>query len=350
MAPEEIASYHGLAILLGGEYQKLKKEWELHGSWQLALKERDRAKYKTALRDFLTLEAAGIRVIMKEDPLFPEALREIPWPPFALYIRGIIPKTKEVCVAIVGTRKATLEGKKFAEKIAISLAQAEVTVVSGLALGVDAAAQGAVSSREFRTIGVLASGVDKIYPRENEKIGAQILSTGGALISEYPPGSPALPRRFLERNRIVAGLSKGVVVIEAPKRSGSLATANFALEQNREVFVSPGFPEHPNYEGSHALLKSGACLITSANDVLEALGIALLQPISAGVKIPADLDANEKTIINVLMSSGVPMGSAAISEETGIDPAEVNAALGTLVIQGLLEDRSGIFAVSNNGS
>lgn len=341
---KEAASYHALALLHSGEHKTLKRIRDEAGSWEKAC-EHAQIDLKKAVSQFETLKELGVTLILREDERFPEMLREIPWPPHAIYIKGA-PLGTEVCVGIVGTRKATKEGKQFAAKIAISLGKAGVTIVSGLALGIDAAAQGAVTESEARTIAVIATGIDKIYPKENERIGANILSSRGTILSEYPPGLPALPHRFIERNRIISGLSRGVIVIEAPESSGSLATANFALEQNRDVFVSPGFPEHPNYTGSHKLIKAGATLITSAEDVLLALGI---ETKNGPAELPFNtekLDATEKAIINVLVASGVPMGVPAIVEETGLNPREVGATLGSLVILGIIEDRLGTFAIA----
>ncbi len=346
MTRREVASYHTLAVETKSEHRTLKKEWETHGSWETALRRRGKNAVETAIQTFKKLEAGGIRLVLANDPDFPEALRHIPWPPFGVYVRGAPLNPKEVCVAIVGTRRATPQGKRFAETIAGSLGEAGLTVVSGLALGIDAAAQGAVAARGLRTIAVLAGGVNTIYPRENERVGQQILDAGGSLVSEYPPGTPPLPHRFIERNRIVAGLSQGVVVIEAPSSSGSLATANFAIEQNREVFVVPGFPDHPNYAGSHALIKSGASLITGAEDVLEALGIDPKNSGCAATEILASLDASEKAIINVLTTSGVPMGAPAIADRAELNPAEAGASLGALVVKGILNDRLGSFTVA----
>ena len=186
-----------------------------------------------------------------------------------------------MAIAIVGTRRATPDGKSTARRFAAELARAGIVIVSGLAFGVDAAAHEGCLDAEGKTVAVLACGLANIYPRNNEPLAKKILAQGGAIISEYPPDMPAYPSRFLERNRIVSGLSKGTLVIEAPERSGSLATARFALEQNRDVFVVPGPIAHPNFKGSHALIRQGAELVTTPEDILESYGIAREKSIGA---------------------------------------------------------------------
>ncbi len=203
---------------------------------------------------------------------FPKPLRDIPGFPRKLYYQGILLSEAEACITIVGTRRATPWGLEIAGVMGRDLAEAGITVVSGLAVGIDGAAHRGALKGGGRTIAILAGGLNKIYPREHESLAVEILKAGGALVSEYEPGADSLPNQFLERNRIVSGLSLGVVVIEAPLRSGAISTAHYALEQGREVFVVPGPAHHYNYFGAHKLIRDGARLVTSARDIIEDLG------------------------------------------------------------------------------
>jgi DNA processing protein len=218
-----------------------------------------------------TLQGASITVVTIADPEYPSLLREIHNPPAVLYLKGKLQHDATPTVAIVGSRRATHYGKTVADKLALALADAGIIVVSGLARGIDTTAhQGALKAGN--TYAVLGSGLDIIYPNENVKL-AQAISEQGALISEYPLGTPPDARHFPARNRIISGLSLGTVVIEAQETSGSLITADFALEQNREVFAVPGSIMAPTSRGCHRLLKQGAKLVENVEDILEEIGL-----------------------------------------------------------------------------
>ena len=203
-----------------------------------------------------------------EDPPYPKLLKEIPDPPYLLYIRGQLPNTSKA-IAIVGTRKASDEGKELAHNIAFELAKENFVIVSGLALGIDTAAHQGTLRAKGKTISVLGNSIDDVYPSDNKPLATQIVESKGAVISEYGPGEKIEKENFLRRNRIVSGLSIATVVIEAPARSGSLATARLAGEQGRDVFVVPGNVNDENYKGSNSLIRDGALLVRSAKDVLE---------------------------------------------------------------------------------
>src|SRR3989344_4285733 len=211
-----------------------------------------------------------IRKIKISDTEYPPLLKEILNPPKELFVRGILPNIDKTCIAIVGTRKATSEGRALAKKIGKLCAENGIVVVSGLAMGVDTAAHEGALEGNGETIAVLGCGIDKIYPAHNENLGRKI-ETHGALISEYPIGASTFRYKFLERNRIVAGLSIASIVIEAPAKSGALVTARLSAESGREVFVFPGTALHPQYRGSHALIRDGARLVNSFEDILEDL-------------------------------------------------------------------------------
>jgi DNA processing protein len=225
-----------------------------------------------------TLEEAarrcGAEVVTLADAGYPQPLREIPDPPLALYVRGKVPE--HVAVAVVGTRNPSSDGEYVAHRMAADLAAAGVCVVSGLARGVDASAHRGALEAGGPTVAVLGCGVDVPYPAGHEELAARV-ALHGAVVSEYPPGTPPAKHHFPSRNRIISGLSRAVVVVEATLRSGALITADLALEQGREVFAVPGSVLNPRSQGPHRLLREGAGWAESAADVLQALGLALAQ-------------------------------------------------------------------------
>jgi DNA processing protein len=200
-------------------------------------------------------------------------LREIDAPPPVLYVRGTLAAADTVAIAIVGTRRASAYGREVAHMAATELAHNQVTVVSGLALGVDAIAHKATLEAGGRTIAVLGSGVDQLYPAQNRELAKQIIENG-AVISEYPLGTRPEASNFPPRNRIISGLSRGVIVVEAGQQSGSLITSNFAAEQGRDVFAVPGSILHPGSSGCNQLIREGAIPFLSVNDVLDHLNFA----------------------------------------------------------------------------
>lgn len=224
----------------------------------------------------------GVRLICAVEPDYPAYLRALYPPPPVISVLGNIATLHQPCVAIIGSRNASAIGQRFANSLAAELGQAGYAVVSGLARGIDAAAHtGALASG---TIAVLGGGVDHIYPRENTELHAQIAQTG-AIISESPMGYRATARDFPRRNRIISGLCRGVIVIEAAERSGTLITARYALEQNREVMAAPGSPLDPRTKGCNRLIRQGAHLIETASDVIAVL--ETLRPL--GLEEPKDL-------------------------------------------------------------
>ncbi len=214
----------------------------------------------------------GARIVLSAEPAYPELLRYIPAAPPVITLVGGDRLDWRRAVGIVGARNASSAGIKMTRLLATDLGAAGYTVVSGLARGIDTAAH--LASLESGTVAVLAGGLDRIYPDENVPLAHDILDQGGALITEMPLGWEPRARDFPRRNRLVSGLSLGIVVVEAAKRSGSLITARLALEQNRDVFAVPGSPLDPRAEGGNALIQQGAKLITSAADIIESLGSA----------------------------------------------------------------------------
>ena len=219
-----------------------------------------------------TLHRADQRIVSWFDPAYPSALRTIPDPPLILYFKGVLPAPART-VAIVGARRCTRSGSEFSRMLGRNLAEQQIAVVSGLALGIDGQAhEGALAGGGY-TVAVMGCGLDRVYPARHRRMATRILDSGGCLLSEYPPGSPPLPHQFPERNRIISGLSQAVVVVEASLKSGSLITARCALEQGRDVFAVPGPPSSEVSRGCHRLLKEGAALVESAQDVCIELGL-----------------------------------------------------------------------------
>lgn len=214
--------------------------------------------------------ALGARLLILGEPGYPPMLAAIESPPPVLWVLGDVALLSRPSVAIVGARNASALGLRTARRLARELGEAGRVVVSGLARGVDAAAHGAALASG--TVAVMAGGIDRIYPPENEEL-ARLIAAQGALISEVPMGVEPTSRHFPRRNRLISGLSEGVVLIEAASRSGSLITARYALEQGREAMACPGAPEDPRVGGCNALIRDGAALIRSAEDVLEALAL-----------------------------------------------------------------------------
>ena len=270
----------------------------------------------------------------------PLLLKEIANPPKKIYVAGTL-DNESLRIGIVGTRKATSEGRAVAEKIAMELSAAGIIVVSGLAMGIDTAAHEGVIRVKGKTIAVLPTGLDQIYPRQNESLAKKIIENDGALVSEYPENTASYPHHFIERNRIISGLSLGVIIIEAPERSGALSTARFALEQNREVFVVPGPANHPNYIGAHRLIRDGARLVTSAKDVLEDLGLPN-EKILAVNKNTA-LSADETLIVKLIEASQKPITIDSIIEETkkpvALIQATINILVSKLIVKETLDGR-----------
>lgn len=218
-----------------------------------------------------------VNALTIEDGLYPENLKTIHYPPPVLYFKGTILELDKNSISIVGSRKATYYGKMIAEKLSKELAFAGLTIISGMARGIDTAAhKGALSSVNGRTIAVLGCGIDHIYPPENRRL-AQEIQESGAIMSEFPLFTLPERQNFPRRNRVISGISLGTVVVEAAKKSGALITADFALEQGREVFAIPGNINSPLSNGSHNLIKQGAKLVENHQDILDEIHIALPQ-------------------------------------------------------------------------
>ncbi|MBI4119731.1 MAG: DNA-protecting protein DprA [Parcubacteria group bacterium] len=272
--------------------------------------------------------------------MLPPLLNEIPNPPKKLYLKGEWPDFKLPWIAVVGTRKATAEGLRIARAMARELAEHGAVIVSGLAFGIDTAAHQGALDAGGKTVAVLANGLDRIYPAQNEKL-AKNIERNGAIVSEYPENTPSLPYQFLERNRIISGLVAAVVVVEAPERSGALATAGYAASQGREVFVVPGPINHPNYRGSHRLIRDGARLTTSAKEILEDLGFMALyeekrQEETAQLQLGEN--AEQKFIAQSIKDAGRPLAIDEIAYITKLEPHVLNREIAFLIIRGVIKE------------
>ncbi|MBA3450598.1 MAG: DNA-protecting protein DprA [Chloroflexia bacterium] len=293
------------------------------------------------LRELERIIALGMRVMRPGDGLYPSMLAEISGRPSVLYVRGDVLPADDASIAIVGTRRATPYGRHSAERIASELARAGLTVISGLARGVDAVAHRAALACGGRTLAVLGSGVDVIYPGEHRQLAEQIVAAG-AIISELPPGAKPDAQNFPARNRIISGMSLGVVVIEAARRSGALITASFAGDQGREVFVVPGSIFAPSSEGTNALLRDGARIVRDGADVLEDLGLSASR-VSKARQSELLLDDNERQLYAALNEEARHIDE--LAEEAGLAAGQAGALLLTMELKGLVRNHGAQFYV-----
>lgn len=268
-------------------------------------------------------------------PDLPLPLREIPDPPAQLHCLGNAAALDALAVAIVGSRRCTRQGREVAFALARDLAAQGLSIVSGLAYGIDAAAhRGALAGSGAPTVAVLGGGLGRIYPRSHERLAAEIVAAGGALVSEYPPNAAPRKHHFPARNRIVSGLCRGVVVVEASDRSGSLITARLALEQGRDVMAVPSLVSSPLSAGCHRLIREGAALVECADHVLEVLGLEA-RPVADPEVATGEDDA-------VLLHVGASMTSLdALVAATGLPMEDVLVRLAELEIDGLVAAHGG---------
>lgn len=270
---------------------------------------------------------------------YPETLRHLPDPPALLYICGELPQSSPT-IGIVGTRHPTHVGRVFAEQTSEQLAHAGVTVVSGLARGIDTAAHRGALVGNGKTVAILGCGIDRIYPRENKELFWQI-TRRGAIISEYPPGTEPLPGHFPGRNRIISGLSKGVLVVEAAENSGSLITAEFALEQGKEVMAVPGGIDHKTSYGTNLLIKQGAHPVTNVAEIIQILGHTPPAESSSKTSSPEASPVDESTVNILRLLDLTPRHSDELARQSGLTAIELSAILLQLELQGLAEKLPG---------
>ncbi|MCX8118704.1 MAG: DNA-processing protein DprA [Desulfobacterota bacterium] len=287
-------------------------------------------------KEFSLAEQVGAQILTYGDEDYPSRLRTIYDPPPILYLRGTLKKEDELAVSIVGSRKTNPYGRWITEKISRELVQHGVTIVSGMARGIDAVAHWGAISGGGRTVAVLGCGVDVIYPRENRNLFQQIIDHG-AVLSEFPMGSPPEGSHFPKRNRIISGLSLGVVVVQAGPDSGSLITAQYALEQGREVFAIPGNVGAEGSRGTNRLIKEGAKLVESSDDILEEILPQWSREREGREEMkPKGPELSEEEGILYAVLTEAPLHIDSIIRETQLEPGRVSSLLLNLELKGLV--------------
>ncbi|MCA9271067.1 MAG: DNA-processing protein DprA, partial [Planctomycetales bacterium] len=297
-------------------------------------------------RELQLCQEHQLQLVVYGDPEYPQLLTEIPDAPPLLFARGRLAPQDGVAIAIVGSRHATGYGKTVAERLASGLARAGFTIVSGLARGIDAAAHRGALDAGGRTIAVLASGVLSIYPPEHDGLANEVASSG-AVVSEHPPLAKPLAGTFPQRNRIITGLCLGVIVVEATQRSGALISARHAMEQNREVFAVPGRIDQRTSQGCHRLIRDGARLVESVDDVLEELGpLAEAAVVGEGdsqrtLRHPAELKLNdqERKVLDAIELA--PTSIDRVAESSGLPIGRVLSTISVLEVRKLVARVSG---------
>lgn len=288
--------------------------------------------------DLRLMERLGVRLVMVSGPQYPPLLAQIFDPPAFLYIRGSLGEGDPCAVGLVGSRRCSSYGRMTAERLARDLAAAGVTVVSGLARGVDTAAHAGALAAGGRTVAVLGSGLAAIYPHENRGLADRIAETG-AVVSEFAMTAGPDAWHFPARNRIISGWCQGVCVVEAPTGSGALITAEFAVDQGRDVFAVPGPVTDPRSRGAHALIRDGACLVEEAEDILAALGV--LTATADPQLILPDPSLTEDELALQRLLGPQPRAVDDLIAESGVPTARVSAALMLLELKGLARKATG---------
>lgn len=327
------------------------------GLYAAQLQEKGLALLRHALADEARLLGGlakkKMALVLREDAQYPPLLRQIAHPPHLLYVYGETDLTDRFPVAVVGTRRASAYGLTHTREIAAELAQTGVCIVSGLALGIDAAAHTGALDGGGRTVAVLGSALDKPYPQENKPLMRRILESGGSVVSEYAPGTPPSRYSFLQRNRIIAGMCLGTLVTEGPRRSGALNTATRTLENGREVFALPGNVDSPGAQLPNMLISEGARLVTGAADILSALVIepkdapkaaqAAVAPMEAPAEkkshIPGGLDETQRAICAALLAGEADFD--ALCAVSGLESDELGALLIEMEMDGLVTPLAG---------
>jgi len=343
--------------------QKLKRIYhhfpDMQTAWQASLNELKAAGLLTKDAQVITegrsnidpnqewesLQNHQISTITIKDKGYPDSLKQIYSPPPILYYIGTLPKNWDLAIAVVGTRKTTPYGRQITPEIVKELAAAGIIIISGLALGIDALAHQASLEANGITVAVLGCGLDTIYPRANNRIGQEILSKNGAIVSEYPPGTEPLKQHFPIRNRIISGLSRGVLVIEGGRDSGSLITAKCALDQNREILAVPGNVHNKTSAGPNQLLKMGAKVVTNATDVLEVLNLELAENFTQNRKIIPD-SKEEEIILKIL--SAEPLHIDEIIQKSTLNTSEISSVLTMMEMKGKVKNIGGMHYVLQN--
>jgi len=282
--------------------------------------------------------AVGARVLTWESDDYPHLLREIPDPPPVLYVKGTLTEEDAWAVAVVGTRRASVYGREVTRRLTSALARSGITIVSGLARGIDSEAHRAALEAGGRTVAVLGCGIDQVYPPEHRKLAQQIVAHG-ALISDYPMGTPPEGRNFPPRNRIISGLSLGVLITEAGMRSGARITADYAAEQGRDVFAVPGSILTHGSVGTNALIQEGAKTVLGPEDILEELNLTMVIEQSEARQV---LPANETEAALLNRLSTEPMHVDELQQQLELPIAQVTSTLALMELKGMVRQSGGM--------
>lgn len=288
---------------------------------------------------FANMERLGIRAITRLHEEYPESLTQIYDPPVVLYVKGDADLNRERAIAVVGSRRCTWDGKKAAREFSKTMAENGVSIVSGLARGIDTCAHQGCLEGGGRTIAVLGCGADQVYPPENRDLYQKILDSGGTILSEYLPGTPPLAGNFPARNRIISGLSQGVLLVEAAQRSGAMITVRYAADQGKEIFAVPGSVYAPQSASPNQLIQEGAGIALSGWDILEAMRWAERSAKECAPKVEVELDEEEKIVVEPLKDE--ELSYEELVERTAISPARLNSLLTTLELRGIIKQNPG---------
>ncbi|MCS7179491.1 MAG: DNA-processing protein DprA [Anaerolineae bacterium] len=282
--------------------------------------------------------AMGAHILTWEDEEYPRLLAEIPDPPPILYVRGELKPEDAWAVAVVGTRRASTYGREVTRRLVAVLAQSGVTIVSGLARGIDAVAHQTALEAGGRTIAVLGCGIDRVYPPEHREL-ARRIATQGALVTEYPPGTPPEPGNFPPRNRIISGLSLGVLITEAGRDSGALITADYAAEQGRDVFAVPGSILSAGCAGTNRLIQDGAKPVLDAADILQELNLTM---VAEQKEARQALPATETEALLLAHLSAEPLHVDDLTRAVGLPVAQVTSTLTLMELKGMVRQVGGM--------
>lgn len=285
------------------------------------------------------VETSGVQVLTWENTSYPDLLREIPAAPPLIFIRGQFEPIDRWAVAVVGTRRMTAYGRQVTRDLVAGLVHNGITIVSGLARGIDAIAHRTALEEGGRTIAVMACGIDKVYPPEHRDLARDIVSGRGVIVTDYPFGAEPESNHFPARNRLISGLSLGVVVIEAGEKSGALITSRFALEQNREVFAVPGNIHSPVSLGTNRLIQQGGKLVIRVEDILEELNLRMVADQAAAKVILPDT-AEEAALITQLSSQ--PLHIDELSRLTGMPISMISSTLTLMELKGMVQQVGGM--------
>lgn len=347
----------GFSLVKGIGPAKVRALWDHFGSlayaWQAHEKELQRLGLGAAAIESLIntraelhldqawekLQQQGVQLLTWDAPSYPRYLIEIPNAPPVLYLKGNLLEQDQWAVAVVGTRRLTTYGRQVTHELVTGLVRHGVTIVSGLAKGIDAVAHKAALDAGGRTLAVLGSGLDNIYPAENRKLAQRISNGQGAVISEYPMGMPPDARNFPPRNRLISGLSLGVVIIEAGEKSGALITASFALEQDREVFAVPGPINSAASQGTNRLIQEGAKLVTRVEDILEELNLLQIAEQAAIQAVVPD-SPEEAVLLNHLTRQ--PTHIDELVRMSGLNGATTSSTLMLMELKGVVQQVGGM--------